>query len=263
LLSIKPTIDVSIDDEYAFRNACTNGHFEIAKWLLSVKPTINISANGEFAFVNACKNGHFEIAKWLHSLQKNMTIHALAADECAFHNACEKGHLEIAQWLFSVWEKLDIEISEDNYIHSFILACKNGNLEVAQWLLSIYESIDIASCNNAAFKYACSRNRINIAQWLQSLLPEHYKIVIENNQIIEYYIIVELPYMKNIVELTIQHIEDNVCPICYDSHVEVQTNCGHNFCDSCMTNYYSKCENTCNCPYCRQPVTSFTKLVIE
>lgn len=44
---------------------------------------------------------------------------------------------------------------------------------------------------------------------------------------------------------------------------DVQTNCGHNYCTKCITDYYNKCEHSCKCPYCRQPITSFTKLLIE
>ena len=34
------TINVSYDNEYAFRWTCRRGHLQIAQWLLSVKPDI-------------------------------------------------------------------------------------------------------------------------------------------------------------------------------------------------------------------------------
>ena len=43
----------------------TGGHLKVAKWLLEVKPDINISADNESAFRNVCQEGHLEIAKWL------------------------------------------------------------------------------------------------------------------------------------------------------------------------------------------------------
>jgi hypothetical protein len=46
----------------------------------------------------------------------------------------------------------------------------------------------------------------------------------------------------------------------------LQTNCGHNFCKDCITNYYNKSLieynniNNCFCPYCRQNITSLNRL---
>ena len=65
IFDLHPTIDISADDEYAFRASCENGHIEIAKWLLEIKPTINISADDDFAFRLSCFNGHIEVSKWL------------------------------------------------------------------------------------------------------------------------------------------------------------------------------------------------------
>ena len=42
-----PTIDISVDNEYAFRSACYYGQLKVAKWLLQIKPDINIFAYGE------------------------------------------------------------------------------------------------------------------------------------------------------------------------------------------------------------------------
>ena len=60
--------------EYAFRYACENGHLETAKWVLSVKPSINISADEEYVFRDACENGHLETAKFLLSVNPSINI---------------------------------------------------------------------------------------------------------------------------------------------------------------------------------------------
>jgi hypothetical protein len=39
-----PTIDISAENEDAFRWACYGGHLEVAKWLLEVNPDIDISS---------------------------------------------------------------------------------------------------------------------------------------------------------------------------------------------------------------------------
>jgi hypothetical protein len=47
--------------------AYAEGHIEIAKWLLKIKSDIDISINNEYAFKIVCKRGHLEIAKWFSS----------------------------------------------------------------------------------------------------------------------------------------------------------------------------------------------------
>jgi len=64
LLQVKPTIDISADNEYAFRSACTGGHLNVAQWLLQVKPTIDISAFNERAFGSAFAFGYLNVAQW-------------------------------------------------------------------------------------------------------------------------------------------------------------------------------------------------------
>ena len=59
--------DINVCKE-AFRVACQRGHLELAKWLLSVKPSINISADNDYAFRYACVYEHLETAQWLQTL---------------------------------------------------------------------------------------------------------------------------------------------------------------------------------------------------
>ena len=54
--------------------ACSNGHIEIVKWLISIRPDIDISSKNDYAFLIACYNGNIEVAKWLCSLNKNTTL---------------------------------------------------------------------------------------------------------------------------------------------------------------------------------------------
>ena len=250
--------------ENQFIDLCLNGKLNEAKEFYKNNPTIDISANSEYAFKYACANGHLEIAQWLYTI--NPTINISADDEIAFKWACVNGYLEVVQWLFTI--KPDINISAENEC-AFRMACNNGHLEVAQWLLSIKPTINISAENehenDHAFRYACVNGRLEIAQWLQSLLPDKYDLVIENNKITSYSIKCVMPFNTEVIQLKYTNKEDIVCFICYDedTQVEVQTNCGHNFCSKCITDYYNKCYENCQCPYCRQIITSFNKLEIQ
>jgi ankyrin repeat protein len=74
LLQICPTINISANNEQAFRYACIEGYLEVAKWLLQVCPNIHISAYNEEAFRWACVNGHLEVAKWLHQMKPYLYV---------------------------------------------------------------------------------------------------------------------------------------------------------------------------------------------
>ena len=50
------------------------GHLEVAQWLLTVKPNIDISANNEYAFCCVCEYGHLEVAQWLLSIKPDIYI---------------------------------------------------------------------------------------------------------------------------------------------------------------------------------------------
>jgi len=68
LISIKPDINISVNDEYVFITACQNGRLKFAQWLLQLNPDIDISANSEDAFVDACRNNCLSVAKWFVNL---------------------------------------------------------------------------------------------------------------------------------------------------------------------------------------------------
>jgi ankyrin repeat protein len=67
LLEIKPD-DIDISErafERAFKYACFQGHLQVIKWLLEVKPDIDISVDNDYAFRKASVNENLEIAKLL------------------------------------------------------------------------------------------------------------------------------------------------------------------------------------------------------
>ena len=140
----KGNIDISANNDLAFRYCCSNGHIAIAKWLLEIA-TPNIHTYNEFAFRYACGNGHLVMAKWLYDISASdksetsngrmasKSINISIYDDCAFRWACKGGHLELAQWLYSLG---GVNIyAVDNYV--FKWACKNGSLDLIRWLYTI------------------------------------------------------------------------------------------------------------------------------
>ena len=95
-----PTIDVSFNNEYAFRYACIDGKLNTAKWLLEIKPTINMYVNNQTLFQYTCANGHLPVAKWLLEIKPSIDISG--NNDWAFRTACKNGHLEVAEWLVTL-----------------------------------------------------------------------------------------------------------------------------------------------------------------
>lgn len=61
--------DIRVNNYYPFRQACRNGHIDVAKYLLDDDSTINIfstendlSSEDFYAYSRACKNGHLNVA---------------------------------------------------------------------------------------------------------------------------------------------------------------------------------------------------------
>ena len=100
LLHINPDINISIQNETAFRLACGKGRLEVCQWLLQIKPDIDISANNEHAFAWACFNRNLEVCKWLLLVKPDIDISV--EYELPFRLACGQRHLEVAQWLQSL-----------------------------------------------------------------------------------------------------------------------------------------------------------------
>jgi len=91
LLDNNSDIDISADNEYAFRKACYDGKLWLVEWLLEIKPYINISANNNEAFMSACGKLHVELANYLVQLNPNMDIYDNDKMENIFIRICDCG----------------------------------------------------------------------------------------------------------------------------------------------------------------------------
>lgn len=230
-------------------NACENGELEVVKRLLQIKPYIDISYDNENAFRTACTNGHLEIAQLLLQIKPNIDISA--ENNFSFVRACYYNHLEVAQWLIQIKPDIDISVKND---FTFSRACANGKLEIAKWLLSIKPNIDIFAEDSYAFNLACINGHLEVAQWLEKICPDNFKILsvsTDNTEIgrgsiynIDYKILktVYLCGTKIVTKI-------DKCLSCNLNASNIITNCNHNFCDLCIKEWLNDKEK---CPICNE-----------
>ena len=113
--------DISNNNEEAMFNACSSGHLNVAKFLYKIKPSINLSIKEDFLFSEACNNGNLSVVKWLYSILGDK-ICAVSRYEHSICGACFYGHLNTAKWLYNTFGDIDIKVDND---YCFINACKN------------------------------------------------------------------------------------------------------------------------------------------
>jgi len=197
---------------FAFIYDCFYGHLAVAQWLYQIKPAIDISAQNEYAFRKACFYGHLAVAQWLYQIKP--TIDISAQNEEAFRYACGLGHLDIAQWLYQIKPTIDISAKNE---YAFRCACRNGHLEVAQWLYQIKPTIDISAEDEYAFRWACEYGYLDLAQWLQTLIQTlipyglYYTFEVDENNNITSYSTEKINYSFLKKRLDIVHSGNEIC----------------------------------------------------
>lgn len=107
---------------------------------------------------------------------------------------------------------------------------------------------------NTLFEVLCERNMPELVTWLISKYPDNYTVVIQNNRVIDYQIIIFLPCTTTI---RIDSIDE--CSICMLDNSNIVTNCNHQFCYRCINKWYS---SKSTCPICRSDLLNCSKIVI-
>ena len=138
MIRIKPNIINSIDvSNYykIFRYVCYKKQFKVAKWLLSLKPDINISYNNEEVFRYACCHGNLDIAKWLYRVKPDINISSNNNE--AFYGACYNGHLGVGKWLQSLKPYLYVIIYEGIFYDYWVRRKEDANREKRKYALHL------------------------------------------------------------------------------------------------------------------------------
>lgn len=165
-------------EEYAFRCACTNGHWEKARELYHQHPTLNIHSYEDEAFRYACGNGHRGIACWLISLDRGELVNVCIKEddnkmkESAIYLACRRRQVRTVQWLLSLGAGQ--VLIETPYIRHFLrMVITTGNVSIAKMIYSKFEHhvLDYVDMNLVLFRDVCFYGHLDMAKWLHSLQP--------------------------------------------------------------------------------------------
>ncbi len=114
-----------------FIHSCSNYNYELSKYIYSLGPDrIDIHADSEKAFRNYCSIGELEGAKWLYNLSvelgnpiniriKNTAIcgNYLDMEDHIFLEACENNKIELATWLTSLCYDYCFETKNSNIVN--------------------------------------------------------------------------------------------------------------------------------------------------
>ena len=177
LLMENPDMNISYENEKAFRTCCEYGHLRMAQWLFLKKPSINISASQDYAFRNACAKGHLHIVKWLIYVKPDINI--LAYNNVAFIDACLNSRLYVAQYLYSInplvvnhYCAYNDDTDEGKLFRDL---CVDARLEVAKWLYEVNPK-SFQEGDHLPFILSCEFGHYHVARWIQKIRPYKYVI---------------------------------------------------------------------------------------
>ena len=215
-----PDLNISDDDEHAFRLASRKNHIHIMKQLLEWKPNIDISANSEEVLINCCHYGYSEMLLYLKEIKPTIKINI--NNEYAFRTVAARGYLDIMKILYEWNSKINI-LAENNesFRQSIFYRRYDISKQLIEWEPLVLQDIQI-------YNLPCINEYLNIIGFD---LPEiWYKKIIKRKVYTE-------------------------CSICLHSYKEyLETPCNHIFCQNCILKWI-KINN--KCPYCRR-IINFT-----
>ena len=172
----------------AFREAASQGHLPILKWLVAKAPDKlqdMIATYSYEAFSGAVCQGHLPILEWLAEKAPDELQDMIAAYSYrAFREAASHGQLPILEWLAEKTpDKLQDMIAAGDYM-VFCEAASQGQLHILKWLAE--KAPDklqdmIASNDCEAFSEAASKGHLPILEWLAEKAPDKLQDMIASN----------------------------------------------------------------------------------
>ena len=250
-------INITMDNNAAFYNACTDNNFPIVKFLYETEESIRNSiscinsSHGDdnwdyYYFTDACELGHCDIVEWFLEIEPNIK-NTWIYEDFAINDACENGYVNLIDILYKNKPELNLRYDDDCFIQ---IACKYGNTNIIKWLLENAPDIDITMKDHKCFRIVCRNNHIHTAEWFKINHPELYDFKVinegqEDEYISGYTIHRKLIFKK---EISSSSISIETCGICYYTDSNIITKCNHMMCKNCLDQHLSR--NSNSCPFC-------------
>lgn len=189
----KNNIDIHVNNEYPFIQACTVGrNLNKCKWLWELsqqlKSPIDLHIDNEEIFFESCYFNDLNIAKWLWNLSEELKspIDIHINNDFIFTTILAGKNYEIAEWLYDLSNKINSPYIIPEYYkvklnYKFKDKCIEGDLTNAMKIydfskkLGIYLNINID--NEIIFRWSSSFGKLQIIEWLMKLSKELNSII--------------------------------------------------------------------------------------
>lgn len=235
--------------QQVFPDVCMRGDLTMAKWMDQLlfpefQPSIDL-------FQRCYRIGLVEMSKWIYS-RCNLLL--TRDDLITF---CEEGIPTLIQWWYD--EVKDTKCLDEVFQH----ACEKNNSLLADRIFSLLPDFDLTKNDDQFFTDVIHTNNVVMAEWFARVRPDRYEVVIHpivsTGRFSSRFVGLEISSYL-IKRMQMPRIIPNfaeLCAICYDD-ANVESNCGHYFCQSCLSQW--RCQHV-NCPYCRQTINSISHIV--
>lgn len=236
---------------------CNTNNCQLIKWLLD-NEKLDLSHNNYKCFREACYYDQVEVLLLLYSYTKKLPKCILKKD--FIEDLLIKGYTFIVDILIN-----KSTITKDMFdVYTVRELCDSNMVESLIWLLDKDDNnIDIRIDNDIIYRTMCKEAKIYVLKFLRYKYKDIYDFKVDDKDILpiikdspEYYYF-NNEYDKIVDYYKITKIKKDIdiqeyCSVCYENNGNLETNCGHYYCERCIFKWYIfKLQS---CPYCRQDI---------